>query len=486
MTPYLLARLGIERFGVWALLGAAVGIVGLCDLGVRNAVVRYLAGDLEVPGRPGEARSILSTSFYFYLGFSLVVGSMLLVVRERLLALLGIPPELRHEAAAAFPICVLSFLVTQLLAVFPAVCDARRRMDLMNGLGVLSLLVSTALTVVAVERGGGLPAIALAQLFGVVLYHTLAARVARRMSGPLGISLRNFSWKWLASLAGFGTRLQLSAWCAVVNRQFDKLLLSRWAGLGFVGSYEISARAVWHVGSIPTLLTAVLLPASSHLAAIGDEARLVRLYRRAQRYGLLVTIPPFLFIAVYAHAVVVAWIGRADPLAVVFVQLLAAGYLVNSFTNAIGFVCQGIGRADIQAKQSVAQLLANVVLSVALFQWLGPYGAALGTSIAMVLGAIYFFRRFHPLLRISTAEILREAALGPLAGAAAGLIAALSTVGFAIEPTTRLEALQLLLAAGVVFSSVYSVICWRAGWIVAADLQLLRGALARRSDERWS
>jgi len=290
MTPYLVARLGMDRFGVWALITAAIGMIGLCDLGLRNGLVRYLAAGVDVPDRREDAREILSTSFFFYLCFSLLVAPLVIVSRQSILAFLGVPQPLRAEAASAFAICLASMLATNLLVVFPAVCDARRRMDLMNGLGVIGLLVSTALTIVLVEGGGGLPAIASAQLLGVFLFHSMAAVAARRMAGPLGISPRSVSWPWFKRLLGFGGRLQVSIWCGVANRQFDKLLLSRWAGLGWVGSYEIAARVVANLGSLQTLLAAVLLPASSHLLAAGDRERLATLYRRAQRWPELACV----------------------------------------------------------------------------------------------------------------------------------------------------------------------------------------------------
>ena len=37
MTPYLLVRLGTDRFGVWALVTVVTGAVGLLDFSLKNA-----------------------------------------------------------------------------------------------------------------------------------------------------------------------------------------------------------------------------------------------------------------------------------------------------------------------------------------------------------------------------------------------------------------------------------------------------------------
>ena len=149
-------------------------------------------------------------------------------------------------------------------------------------------------------------------------------------------------------------------------------------------------------GSLQPFLTSALLPAASHLQATGDITRLRELYLRSSRYLFTVGLPPFVLASVFAGDVITAWIGRPDPFAAAVLMLLAGGYLVNSSSNAMAFVCQGIGRPDIQARQSALQLVANILLSVVLLWWIGPLGAPLGTSLALLIGAVFFAVRFHP------------------------------------------------------------------------------------------
>jgi O-antigen/teichoic acid export membrane protein len=475
LTSYLVSRLGVDRFGVWALVSVVTGVVGLFDLGLKTSFVKFLA-EVQARGDAEATRAILSTGFFSYLVFAALVGAALLAAPERLMDALRIPAALRAEAYATFLIGTAGFLVSAVLAVFPAVCDARQRMDLMHALGLVCLVIGAGLTVAAVEAGFGLRGVALAQFASIVLFYALSIAVARWMIGPFGLSPWRVSPAWLRRLFPFGLKLYVSSICDTVNRQLDKLLFSRWLGLSFVSSYELALRLVSNAGSPQQFLAAALLPATSYLRATGEEERLLRMYREGTRWLALVGVPPFAFVALNGSAIMRAWIGRIDTMAVAVVLALTAGYLINTLTNAAAFICQGIGRPEIQAAQSALQLVLNVVLSITLFWTIGPLGAPLGTTLALMVGAAYFARRLHAMLGLSTRAIVSEALLGPLAAAAvASAAAAAATARMSAE--TRGEAIVEILASGFVLTVVYGVACWWTGLVGARDLARLRGLL---------
>jgi O-antigen/teichoic acid export membrane protein len=477
MTPYLLLRLGEARFGIWALTTVVTGLAGVLDLSFKSSFVKFLA-ELHARGDKVGHDRVVATSVAFYASFGVVVLVLFALLGRSLLDLLRIPAELRAEAFDVFFVALIGSVFGGVLSVFPAVCDAHQRIDLTNGLGVMCLVLSTALIVICLETGGGLRGVALAQLVGIGSFHIASIALARRVAGPIRPSLRGVSWAVFRRQFGFGLTLHISSTCAIVNRQLDKLLLSRWAGLGPVASYEIGLRMAANVGSFQPFLAAALLPAASHLDATGDRDRLVALYLRASRYLFMVGVPVFVFLAVHASAVITAWLGTPEPMAAAVLRLLAAGYMVNSLSNAMAFVCQGIGRPDIQAWQSALQLIANMVLSVLLFWMVGPLGAPAGTSLALILGAVLFAVRFHPVLGTSTVELLHHAAQTPLLlSIAAALCSWLATAGF--DPVERPAAVLVLALAATVFGVVYLGGCWLSGILGRDELEVLRAALSR-------
>ena len=477
ITPYLWHHLGPERFGVWALVAVVTGLAGLLDPALRSALVKHLS-ETDARGDRAGRDAVVTTALLFYLPLAAVVLAGFFPLRDPVLQLLRLPQDFRAEAGDAFLIGLVGLALGWVLGIFPAIVDARQRMDLTNGLGVVCLVVATLLTVASVEGGFGVRGVAGAQTAGIAIFHLGSVFLAWRVAGPLRLSFGADDRRWYPRIFRFGLTLHVSAACGVVSRQFDKFLLSRFVGLSTVASYEIGLRVVANAGSLQPFLTSALLPAASHLQATGDTARLREIYLRSSRYLFAVGLPPFVLAAVFAGDVVTAWIGRPDPFAAAVLVLLAGGYLVNSLSNAMAFVCQGIGRPDIQARQSALQLVANILLSLALLWWIGPLGAPLGTSLALLIGAGFFAAKFHRVIGTTTAELLRRAALAPVV--AAGVAAAAAWIASSGMATGgRAEALLKLLVGSAVFAAIYLGLCLAAGVIDRQDLQSLASALRR-------
>jgi O-antigen/teichoic acid export membrane protein len=263
----------------------------------------------------------------------------------------------------------------------------------------------------------------------------------------------------------------------VVNRQLDKFLLSRWAGLNFVSSYEIALRLAGNVGTLQPYLAGALLPASSSLSASGENAKLREAYRKATKYLFLVGIPPFVFLLLHGNAAIRVWVGTPRSDAAAILIILAAGHMVNSLSNAMAFVCQGIGKPGIQTAQSLFQLLTNVVLSITLFRLLGPLGAPMGTTIAFISGAAFFALMFHRHIDISTWTLLREAAVIPLI---VSVVAALPLKLYPIWNLTesRLVEITGFLIAGVFFCVIYGVFCLLTGYVGRNEWKELKNVLS--------
>jgi O-antigen/teichoic acid export membrane protein len=480
MTPYLYNQLGAERFGIWALVALVTGAVGLLDFSFKTAFIKHLSEAGTLRDRTATA-AILSTGLFVYLLFSGLVLVAFFLGDELVLSVLNIPPDLLQEARHVFWVGLAGFLFSSVMAVFPAVCDARQRMDITNALGVGALVIGTALTVVAVEVGFGLRGVAWAQFAGIASFYLSTIPAARLLAGRLNLSPRHINRRWFGKLFAFGWRLHVSSICATVNRQFDKLILSRWAGLGIVSAYEVALRAAGNMGTLQPYLAAALLPASSMLETDRRRDELLSVYRKSTRYLFLIGVPPFAYLALFNQTVITAWLGESNMFAALILVCLLPGYLVNSLSNGMAFVCQGVGRPDIQAWQSALQLVLNVALSLLLFHLIGPMGAPIGTSIALILGAAWFARLFHRHLGIATWPLLKASGLVPLTGSlVAGLAAWLVTTP--MGETGRLEALLKLLVSFGVFSVIIVAIYILTRQIGRREFRVLTSAFGLRQE----
>ena len=168
LTPFIVHELGDVRYGAWALVMGITGYYGLLDLGFRAGLnqfmTRYLAEkDFENLNRTASTGlTILS-----------VIGTVVVVV-SGVISLLApwvfdFPEAARFEVQVGIVIVGLMVGTQFPFFVFTAVLTAAERFDISNVVGVISLLIKAALTVLALEMGYGLIGVALAAFVSQVV-----------------------------------------------------------------------------------------------------------------------------------------------------------------------------------------------------------------------------------------------------------------------------------------------------------------------------
>src|SRR5688572_5386145 len=86
LTPYIVHHLGNPTYGAWVLLGSMVAYLGLLDLGVRGAVMRYVARLHAASDHDGASRFASAGLFLFSLSsmIAIVAGIGLPLSLDRL------------------------------------------------------------------------------------------------------------------------------------------------------------------------------------------------------------------------------------------------------------------------------------------------------------------------------------------------------------------------------------------------------------------
>src|SRR4051794_12822725 len=98
ITPLLLSRLGLDRFGIWALALVAVNTLRLVDGGIAASLARFYAIHAAYDERVAASR-LLVGSFLGLAVIWLVLSLAMFPLAPTLVDLLNIPAGLEGEAA---------------------------------------------------------------------------------------------------------------------------------------------------------------------------------------------------------------------------------------------------------------------------------------------------------------------------------------------------------------------------------------------------
>ncbi|MBI4472435.1 MAG: polysaccharide biosynthesis C-terminal domain-containing protein, partial [Acidobacteria bacterium] len=197
-------------------------------------------------------------------------------------------------------------------------------------------------------------------------------------------------------------------------------------------------------------------------------------YLLASRYVAMLTIAMVAFLVLEARSVLTLWLGSGFEESVLLVQILAIGYGINVLGGAASQTGAGIGRPEFDMRATVVLSVLNPILSILLVREFQAPGAAAGTSLAMVVSAVYLLVIFHRnYVGDSVWLVIRDIYSRPVV---AGVLANLAVTGFhhAVPRVALWESVRLLVplkiaADFMVFAPIYMVLLIALRQITAID-----------------
>jgi len=432
--PMVVRTLGNDRFGILALVWVVFGYFGLFDLGLGRTTTRYIADALG-RNESGKLAGTLWTTVYLQTGIGLLAAFLSylaapLIVRR----VLNIPEGFVGETILTIRLVGLSLPVMFISSSFRGVLEAAQRFDLVNAVKVPVNILFYVLPLAGVALGFGLPGI-------VVLL--VASRVAALVVWG-GLSLRIMPalrtrpvlhGKLVRPLFSFSGWLGLSSILYAVTSSMDRLVIGSLITVEAVTFYSAPYEAINRVGVVPGSLSMVLFPAFSYLDAGGRNDRVETLFAQSMKFLLLSTGPVFLLLMFFAGDFLRLWLGADFAARSTFVvQVLAAGFLINTVIAVPNNYLQGIGRVDIAPKYQAFELVAFTAMTWAGAKFWGIKGVAAASAVRLVAFTLFLSAASFKAGRVRFGFVWKQGLAGALAalGLLAAGLAANAALGFGV------------------------------------------------------
>ncbi len=389
--PFVIRGLGVERFGILALMWVILGYFNVFDLGLGRAATKFVAEAMssdDVAGIDSITSNVLLTQAVLGSG-----GALLLMLGTPLLVevVLKVPASLATEALSALYIVAVAIPLVFISGTLQGVLEAAQRFDLVNAVRSPAIASNYLLPLLAVLLGWKLPGvIALLVVYRfatVTVLYVLCVRVF-----PSLRSLTRFQPDRLRQIIRFGGWVTVSSIVNPLLVYLDRLLIGVMISMAAVTYYTAPYEAVTRLSIIHGSLVATLFPAFSTLKGSGNEGDITGLFTDSVKYLLLIIGPILILLTGFAREILQLWLGgRFAAESTLLLQLLAAGVLINAVANVPFAMIQGIGRPDLTAKFHLIELplhLAALYLGISLW---GITGAALAWSLRAAVDAALLF-----------------------------------------------------------------------------------------------
>jgi O-antigen/teichoic acid export membrane protein len=439
--PLTIRWLGIDRFGVLALMWVLIGYLNVFDLGLARATTKFVAA--AIGKREPDIASLVGTALATNALLGLVGAIGVWAAAPALVdRILNLPTDLAEEARRAFSVLALSLPVALFSTSLRGVLEAARRFDLVNivraPLGGMNFLIPLVGAGAGWQLSGIVFAIFLLQIMGAVIHYILCIRVFPVLRRP------RVEFRRLKKLLAFGGWVAVSGIVGPLLVYLDRFAIGALLSVAAAGQYAAPHEVVTRLSIIPMSLVAVLFPLFS--AEVLRRTHIEALAVRSLRTLLLTMGAVSLVTLTLADDIVRFWLGvQFQDVVTLPLQILSVGVFINSLAYVPYTLLQARGRPDITGKLHLVELPLHFGLVWVLVSSFGIVGAATAWSIRVTIDATLLFIAAARFGHLS----YRSLSSGGLPALAAGVaVLGMVALGISIVPSLPVRVCALLLTLG--------------------------------------
>lgn len=386
--PWLMAHIGLERFGSLTLIWALLGCLAVLDFGMVRSLVQIIA---DRRGRPEPApdAGIAGRALGVIAALGVVTGGAVAVAGDPLIRLFihasdPVTAEIRRSLwiiALIVPVALVSAGLRGVLEGyqrFRSINLVRMTVGVMNYLSPLCVLPFSDSLVPVIA------AIAFGRILGLVAYGWLCVRLVPDLLSP-----RRYRREPMRPLFVMGAWMMLNNLLGPAMLYADRIILASLVPAAVVAFYTTPFEVLSRLLFIPGALSSVLFPLAASLFHKTPEA-LGRMLDLGAHMALGVFLAILGAVGLGGEAALRLWLGaefagQSAPI----LSVLALGVCFNAVAFVPSALIQGIGRVDVTAKVQLAELPVYLAVLWWLIGAYGPLGAAIAwtlrTGVDMVL-----------------------------------------------------------------------------------------------------
>jgi O-antigen/teichoic acid export membrane protein len=407
ISPVVIRHLGNRDYGIWEILLSVCGYMGLLDLGVSPAIVRYVSKEFTI-GDKGSRNQLFNTAL-----FSLVLTGVLACIVTVILSFF--PELLLNQSIVDVPYLRILFLIvsaTLLIrftsAFFIAFLMGMQEHFFINSIRIGTAILGTLSTYYCLMRLQGHPIIWIAVILMItgLIEGLLAGIWVLSRSRDIEIGARFVSWSKLMELYSFGIQSALFMSADRIQRQSIPILISHALSVSQVVFYAIPRRLAEYVQGFSV---AVGFPAMAYFSTVEAQQKSVRdAWVEVSRWTQVFSLGMPLFTLAFGSKFIALWIGdeygvQAHWIIIFFsIALFFEGIAPNSARLLIG-----TGRHGLPAKLLNCLSVVCVLTSYFVAGTAGLPGIAFVIMMSDIAGVVMLLLFACKVVGISVFDHLR-------------------------------------------------------------------------------
>lgn len=239
-VPVFIGKLGLELYGVFAVVSVIGNLNSFANFGLNSALVVFLSKQ----GKCKESNYDILATLIFVLIISLVFIIVVILNKQYIVEkIFSIPSKYLYEASSLLISLIFANSIIILGNIFTAILDSQQKVYLTNLCQFVYSILYWGGIIFIVTTNGNLCKIGYSLLFASIIWFSIVLTFSLRSWGNIySEGLFNVFWKRLSKQLKYGGKIYLSGLAAFLFEPLSKLLLANYIGINSTGLFDIGIR----------------------------------------------------------------------------------------------------------------------------------------------------------------------------------------------------------------------------------------------------
>ena len=198
--------------------------------------------------------------------------------------------------------------------------------------------------------------------------------------------------------------MTISFLALLIMQSIDVIMLKNYYEYNIVAYYGVIMRVSFLISIVLMSINAIISPLISKLFFSKKKKDLITLMNKSIKLNFLLTFPLILFLLI-CPKFVLSFFGDNYKASSNVLIIILLGQIINVFSGSVGVYLNMTGRQLIFQRILIVTLIINVIFNLTLIPLYGMLGAAISTSISLIIwnisGVFYIYKKDKILLFIN-------------------------------------------------------------------------------------
>lgn len=458
-TPIMLRLMGPSEYGLYSLVASVVGYLTILDMGLGNAIVRYIAKYRTLGDKEGEY-NLNGMFIILYTVIGIIAAAIGVVLCLNVENLFGnsLSVEELSKAKVMMGLLVFNLSITFPLGVFGSIMNAYEQFVFPKIINIIRVIINPCIM---------LPLLLLGYRSVTMVFITTVLNIICLLINvwycfsrlQIKIYFNHFEWSLLKEISGYSFFIFVNIIVEQIYWNTDQFILGMFSGTVIVAIYALASQLNNYYRSFSTAISGLFLPRVTKMvtenATNKELSDMFIKIGRIQYIIMAYILGGFLLVG---QDFIGFWAGKEYQSAFYITLALIIPSTVPLIQNLGITILQAKNLHAFRSNLYIIIALFNLCLSIPMAKTWGAIGCALVTGVSIMIGHviiinIYYWKKVHLDIPTFWKNIFRITIP----------IAITCVISMMFSGLLKVEGIVRVLVIGTIYTVIYATLMWILG-----------------------